>query len=77
MIYKRKPKTYKIELYKPGMEDGFIDKGEPYIGTDGTDGLLIRQYIINEGDYIVTSSYGDKWVIGETELNEQFEEDRK
>ncbi len=52
----KKPIAVKAEIYKLGMEDGFID-GKPYIET------LEGKHFIGKGDYVITGVKGERYPI--------------
>lgn len=67
--YRKKPVEIEAEIYKKGMEDGFVDVmesigegirgvrkvGKPFIQT------LEGRMIVTEGDYIITGVKGERY----------------
>ena len=81
-----KPKIIDAELYTAGMEDGFLygsfDRADGFCGmaSDDPNALEIpfiyerdEYMFIEDGDYIVTDSGGNRFVITQSELENMYD----
>jgi len=54
-LYKKKPVIIEAEQYKPGIEDGINEAGQPYIDT------LEGNMIISPTDWIIIGVKGERY----------------
>lgn len=67
MALYRKTALTEFEQYKPGMEDGFTEKGEPYLNT------LEGNLIIPPNGWIATGENGEHCAVRDDIFKKTYE----